>query len=655
MNYIDYDTNSTDMNENGKSAAVLLSIHNQSADELMYSRKSALKSRYAVHSTDFPLNKSGSKRKLESQLLVNRYARAAQPSSLPPIDYVFAPHKQNNLNNNGELSEISLTVSKLPRHEAGKMIKPKAIRLTNNEFACEPAEKLETASDDASSDNLLENSDNSVAEDLTLPVFHTTEEELDQVLDLNPLSAINNSSAESEDELSAALPACLSGFPGENLFSAFNRTATNVNIDSLSQEICQQARDLLKQGSSKIPTSLLSPRLLLFLSNQGYLSCVDGHFPQFISAAELNEAAEQFESNNKVQKSAEHCVESYLPRRYIAARFSPEQLAALLKENSGGASNSMSKHATLSALLAEQSSLALQKLPQAIKQPQPANSPVPPPPLPANLARLTQQISTEIRNLYNLSCEERGHKTVGHGILTEEDYLRAAEVKCDLLYGEVLPEGCSRMFDADHLDLATVSTLWDLGSGLGKLAIQAFLQYPNLISVKGVELAKSRAKKGFDALRKLARSREKHGATAQDGADNCSMKLIESFPAKSNRSTRSKKVNRSISLFSGDLFTCSDCFTADCIVCETKFPEEKYAELCSFLRNLKTSVRLLTYEDLDVVYTRCGEKNPFVRYENNHCNDRFYTSWASNYGYRFHLWRKKEFFSVNNESKEQKE
>ena len=54
---------------------------------------------------------------------------------------------------------------------------------------------------------------------------------------------------------------------------------------------------------------------------------------------------------------------------------------------------------------------------------------------------------------------------------------------CDLLYGEVLPAGVSRMLDARHLDASKADTLYDLGSGLGKLVMQAFLQFPNLKKV----------------------------------------------------------------------------------------------------------------------------------------------------------------------------
>jgi hypothetical protein len=64
-------------------------------------------------------------------------------------------------------------------------------------------------------------------------------------------------------------------------------------------------------------------------------------------------------------------------------------------------------------------------------------------------------------------------------------------------YGELLPEGVTRMsllhvarkslfpfrFDAKHLDAAHATSLVDLGAGVGKLVLQAFLQFPNLQSV----------------------------------------------------------------------------------------------------------------------------------------------------------------------------
>ena len=257
----------------------------------------------------------------------------------------------------------------------------------------------------------------------------------------------------------------------------------------------------------------------------------------------------------------------------------------------------------------------------------------------------------------------------GNSCLTPDDQTLALEHKSDLLYGEVLPEGVSRMFDSEHLDLMTARTVYDLGSGLGKLAMQAFLQFPHLDWVCGVELARSRSLKGFEAVRKLSKLRltsamDSSGSSAggaastttvcsgviEEGKDGNHVRLTETLQSTAASSSsykgclgrkKSSKKHRYFELRCADLFTVHDAFSADVVICETKFPEEKYRDLAHFMSHMKQSVRVLTYEDLDAVYAYTHMQNPFVRLDNNHTNDRFYTTWAPNYGYRFHLWRKR--------------
>jgi predicted RNA methylase len=54
--------------------------------------------------------------------------------------------------------------------------------------------------------------------------------------------------------------------------------------------------------------------------------------------------------------------------------------------------------------------------------------------------------------------------------------------------GEILFSGVTRILDPSHLDGATVRTLYDLGSGCGRLCVQAFLQFNNIERVVGVEV-----------------------------------------------------------------------------------------------------------------------------------------------------------------------
>ena len=305
-------------------------------------------------------------------------------------------------------------------------------------------------------------------------------------------------------------------------------------------------------------------------------------------------------------------------------------------------------------------------------QRQAPSTPVPPPLLSPSLSKQTARIAETIRRLYGLSSEEKGHKLIGHSCVSPEDVSLATEHKYDLLYGEVLPEGVSRMFDSDHLDLNSARTVYDLGSGLGKLAMQAYLQFPHLDWVCGVELARSRSAKGFEALRKLSKLRLTAGGggaavggleatvtsgCVEEGKDGLSVKLAETIQSsvssysKCLGRTKKNKRHRWLELRCADLFTAVDAWQADVVICETKFPEAVYRDLAVYMSQMKASVRVLTYEDLDVVYAYCHLPNPFVRLDNNHSNDRFYTTWAPNYGYRFHLWRRRD----GNNSKQQDE
>lgn len=67
---------------------------------------------------------------------------------------------------------------------------------------------------------------------------------------------------------------------------------------------------------------------------------------------------------------------------------------------------------------------------------------------------------------------------------------------CNLLFstaGEILFNGVSRIMDPQHLNAGAPGTrsLFDLGSGCGRLCVQVFLQFPNLVRVVGVEVSTS--------------------------------------------------------------------------------------------------------------------------------------------------------------------
>ena len=109
-----------------------------------------------------------------------------------------------------------------------------------------------------------------------------------------------------------------------------------------------------------------------------------------------------------------------------------------------------------------------------------------------------------LHDCYGGRTQETGHKTLGHVCVTDDDRRRATEDRGSLLYGELLPRGVHKALDARHLDAARASSVYDLGCGTGKVALQAFLQFPNLKRVYGVELSLARFHVAERALLALA-------------------------------------------------------------------------------------------------------------------------------------------------------
>ena len=85
----------------------------------------------------------------------------------------------------------------------------------------------------------------------------------------------------------------------------------------------------------------------------------------------------------------------------------------------------------------------------------------------------------------------------------------------ELLFGEVLPAGVTKLLDEVHLDARQgchsgdgadeeggVSVV-DMGSGVGKLCLQLLLQYECVTRIEGIELAISRYRLGKQALMEL--------------------------------------------------------------------------------------------------------------------------------------------------------
>jgi hypothetical protein len=69
----------------------------------------------------------------------------------------------------------------------------------------------------------------------------------------------------------------------------------------------------------------------------------------------------------------------------------------------------------------------------------------------------------------------------------------AKDAKSSLLYGELLPRGINKAMCSPRLGGERASVVYELGMGIGKVAVQVFLQFRNLTRVLGVELSVARS------------------------------------------------------------------------------------------------------------------------------------------------------------------
>ena len=312
---------------------------------------------------------------------------------------------------------------------------------------------------------------------------------------------------------------------------------------------------------------------------------------------------------------------------------------------------------------------------------------------------------------YRKGTHEIGYHTDGHKCVTQADMLVAKQRGSSLLYGEVLPSSVVKMLDRNHLDASSASVLYDLGSGTGKLALQgrkpqgcrclprlltlgvvaAFLMYPNLVDVVGVELCHSRFLLGEKAVLQLASSfpadfavvdwTQGHTITLAStqvcllslvGAGvvvlllllvSClmpSLMLVHNIGAPCQST-------RHLTLRFGDLLETPKIKQADIIIIQTDLPSVVHRPLVQLLnaQSIKTGCRMLSYLNLHDVWASIGAPFPFVQHRVNRsphdrcvillqvpCSPpvifltarlRFLTSWSYVHGHHFYVWQHAPF------------
>lgn len=249
---------------------------------------------------------------------------------------------------------------------------------------------------------------------------------------------------------------------------------------------------------------------------------------------------------------------------------------------------------------------------------------------------------------YGKPSEQIGY-TDGHYCVTPDDKATAMMTNSSLLYGEVLPLGITKLLSSNYLSAGTATMLFDLGMGLGKLVLQAFLQYPTLKYVCGVEIAVSRYNIAEGALLRMVSLQPE--MLVVDYSVSVEGQLLRVHAL-------SRKSRRTIELRRGDMWKqVRDVHAADIVVMHTDFPATCSTHLKRTVTAFKPGARFVTYHDLGKVWQEEGLNPPFMQLpENVPETDTFVTSWSSERGYHLFCWEKLStgplFMVASEESKE---
>ena len=235
--------------------------------------------------------------------------------------------------------------------------------------------------------------------------------------------------------------------------------------------------------------------------------------------------------------------------------------------------------------------------------------------------------------IYGTGVQETGHKTRGHTCLTGEDKDCTKVVKGSLLYGELLPRGVNKALGTKHLHAANCKTLFDMGMGIGKVVLQAFLQFRNLEFVYGVELSVGRFSVAEESVMRMVALFGTDAFTVER-VPGVSITVVEK-PLDENDRCRVLKMER------GNMFDVSNIEMADIVMLETDVPPEYHPEICKLLSYLRLDARILTYLDLRLIWPGDQEDCQFSMKQvdvNRSITDRFPTSWSVQRGHHFYLW-----------------
>ena len=183
------------------------------------------------------------------------------------------------------------------------------------------------------------------------------------------------------------------------------------------------------------------------------------------------------------------------------------------------------------------------------------------------------------------SLLERAYNGVYSPQPDDADRQKAKIHKVSLVYGELTEAGVRKAFSTSYLNISRAHVLVDLGSGFGKLVIQAFLEHPQLTRVVGIEFSTVRAEAARLAMLQLGNA-------------------MQVAVHESEHLTQIELSNgRLLQMVHGDLHDYGNIVSlADVVVLQTRFVEDRYPSARATLQKVKKGARLMSYKQLEAFY-----------------------------------------------------
>eukprot|EP00405_Crypthecodinium_cohnii_P021958 CAMPEP_0206472200 /NCGR_PEP_ID=MMETSP0324_2-20121206/32044_1 /ASSEMBLY_ACC=CAM_ASM_000836 /TAXON_ID=2866 /ORGANISM="Crypthecodinium cohnii, Strain Seligo" /LENGTH=354 /DNA_ID=CAMNT_0053946725 /DNA_START=294 /DNA_END=1355 /DNA_ORIENTATION=+ len=239
---------------------------------------------------------------------------------------------------------------------------------------------------------------------------------------------------------------------------------------------------------------------------------------------------------------------------------------------------------------------------------------------------------------------ETGYDLAATRCCSDEEKSQAKERGSSLLYGELLPDGVTKAMSGERLGKRIQSSqanpgaiVLELGSGSGKVAMQTWLQYPNVAHCLGVELVPSRYEISAKAVRQLVSKRPE------------AYRLVDPTPVPSSCPPGAAGEAICMQEIGGHQrkleFRCADFFAvglesaakADVIFFAVHIPCKLFPQLASTLLTAKEGCRIFSYHSLGPIWW-CQKPSPFKQVPINIPeSDTFSTSWSPQ-GYRFYIY-----------------